>query len=1680
MSDPTDFETAVDLSHLTPDDDEAPQLRLRRSAGESELTEDDFNNLPDHDDGPEVLAELIAADRGTRRSTLPPVKWAKDSDHPDYAHLIGAEDDGVGPGKSFKVTAEVFELLIEANYFRPDGPGGKIVFGLRGGLLANGKRQVADVKSIEILDTRPNHKQFRCTIGYYDRTTKRITAYLASTVPNVKFMENYYRIVNKKNPRSKTRSNLLPTGCYAFHIGTHGGGRVSPALRMIDPDMTVLRTSNDLTYKMDDYWHRCQPYDNIHCAYTMTSFSSAGCQTICGGKFSGPWGEFRKELKKRKFGTPYSYLLLTGREAGIAAKILETSPPNKDELIDKYLRCLRLGSYGPAVRDMQIGLGFTGKTQFFGPGTRVKLVEFQRNKGLNSDAIYTTADDAAFGWKAFKATAEGTGQPTGPAEPSGPAEPTGPAEPSGPTEPTDQTGGGQKPVPRGLLPETLVLFSGPQDSMVLEGGKKLEVPGEGTWSVGPQPGKITFAPVDGFHGAASPVSYQISNAAGATATAQVSVTVLKVNKAPVVEDDAVRIVEGEPVSITVLANDVDADGTLDPTSVKLVSAPTGSQITSDGKLLTVPNCGTWTVDAKTGVIGFAPIAGFTGLTRTTYEVSDDGGATARGHVSVTVEAKPEPLTAAPDVATTDAGQSVVIDVLSNDAAGTIQMPGGVVVPGPLEPSGPQEPGPPVTTPTSPTTPTTKPATRPAGGDEVVMSGGIPITEEQLRRFVPKAKEKYVRAIIDHGPQELAKHGINVNPMRLCHFMAQISHESGGFTIDTESLYYTSGARIRQVWPSRFSSVSYASQYTRNEKKLATKVYDGRVKNLGNTEPGDGYRYRGRGLIQTTGRGGYRTLGRKIGVDLEGNPELATDGHVALKVAAQTWTDRTRSGSTMNQLADANKIKTITLRINGGYTNLAHRRQEFERAWAIWGTGSPPRAITNSDLIERGDKGEQVKVVQRLLVAKGYFPQNEKIDGKFGGKTMQAVARFQYTHNKTASGPQTLNVNGIVDKKTLQAMKDAPDAVRRSRKKIPRNARDPRQLESPHGRRAPGRHHDVGRSPDRWPGIFQLAGLLLLLAAIALPIIGTVEKVDIEGSDRNLFKYVPWTNLFVASGILALLSALCLGYGFMRGRDIRRAGGRPLAVDETPAFNPLAVERGVDVDSGSDMDVETEPATPHPLAEDEPPVLGADAPLHEFGFSPSDFDDPEPIRSAVGLAADVDADLEGLDEEPSFPELAPEDDLEEPGAPDKRNDFRPQVTGTAARFNVSSPEAQLVLIKMFGGDNNLSHQVANDLDEIAAGIRNGPGNTAVIALADLENAPASIVEITTSGKRNIISNLGEIDTGDPDTLATFVSRALATYPHARKAVGFWDHGTGVFDELDEDEKLLTRNFKPRESRRARPARKLLIPASQREELNANPTTRGMLHDSTGGILTNVEAGRMLRAAFSRSGQVEPLDMIYSDTCLNGMIEVLEELGDYAHCVVASSDTEPGAGWDYEDWIGATGREFPATPVDWGKSAVRAFSERYRNDVEQHPCTLAAFHSDNQISEAFAVMIDAAQNTTPSLTGWFMLTHARSYTQSYDRRDAFDLIDFAQRLHLIAKDPAPNLAAAAADLDRACREARVDYAAHGSMVRSSKGLAFWFPSSRRNMEKDMPTYRKLRFAQETGWADYLEDQFTGATS
>jgi putative chitinase len=168
--------------------------------------------------------------------------------------------------------------------------------------------------------------------------------------------------------------------------------------------------------------------------------------------------------------------------------------------------------------------------------------------------------------------------------------------------------------------------------------------------------------------------------------------------------------------------------------------------------------------------------------------------------------------------------------------------------------------------------------------------------------------------------------ISSSPVRLAHWLGQMAHESGGFRVLVENLNYTSAASLSRVWPSRFRTPSAATPFVRNPQALANKVYGGR---MGNTQPGDGWRFRGRGLVHLTGRSNYETAERATGLPLVSKPDLAADPENAVRLAVWYWNSKN-----LNILADADDVRRLTRRINGGTIGLADRITRTNRAKAL--------------------------------------------------------------------------------------------------------------------------------------------------------------------------------------------------------------------------------------------------------------------------------------------------------------------------------------------------------------------------------------------------------------------------------------------------------------------------------------------------------------------------------------------------------------------------------------------------------------------------------------------------------------------------------------------------------------------------------------------------------------------------
>ncbi len=166
-------------------------------------------------------------------------------------------------------------------------------------------------------------------------------------------------------------------------------------------------------------------------------------------------------------------------------------------------------------------------------------------------------------------------------------------------------------------------------------------------------------------------------------------------------------------------------------------------------------------------------------------------------------------------------------------------------------------------------------------------------------------------------------GINTKE-RVCMFLAQCGHESGGFTLTVENLNY--GAKgLLGTFPKYFKTLSEATSYERKPEKIANKVYANRMGN-GPESSGDGWKYRGRGIIMTTGKANYAEFSKYSGIDAVNNPDLlSTDISVAIKSAIWFW-----NKNKLNSYCDNNDFIGLTKRINGGLNGLKDRQDKLQK------------------------------------------------------------------------------------------------------------------------------------------------------------------------------------------------------------------------------------------------------------------------------------------------------------------------------------------------------------------------------------------------------------------------------------------------------------------------------------------------------------------------------------------------------------------------------------------------------------------------------------------------------------------------------------------------------------------------------------------------------------------------------
>jgi putative chitinase len=272
-----------------------------------------------------------------------------------------------------------------------------------------------------------------------------------------------------------------------------------------------------------------------------------------------------------------------------------------------------------------------------------------------------------------------------------------------------------------------------------------------------------------------------------------------------------------------------------------------------------------------------------------------------------------------------------------------------------------------------------------------------ITVDQLRAMIPSNKE--VEAWCEELNKALPKYDITTD-QRIAGFISQCAHESMDFNAMSENLNYREET-LNKVFPRYFGpGKRNAAEYARNPEKIANYVYmdEFRTSKLGNTQPGDGWRFRGRGLKQLTGRDNYTRFAKDYDMTAEQAAAWVETKEGALASALWFW-----NTNKLNPVADTGNVAALTKKINGGDIGLADRQARYAKAMAALGgqiTASAP--APSGGTLRRGSKGDDVKKMQAKL--------GLSADGDFGPGTEAALKKWQAANGLTAdgvAGPKTL-------------------------------------------------------------------------------------------------------------------------------------------------------------------------------------------------------------------------------------------------------------------------------------------------------------------------------------------------------------------------------------------------------------------------------------------------------------------------------------------------------------------------------------------------------------------------------------------------------------------------------------------------------------------------------------------------
>jgi putative chitinase len=214
------------------------------------------------------------------------------------------------------------------------------------------------------------------------------------------------------------------------------------------------------------------------------------------------------------------------------------------------------------------------------------------------------------------------------------------------------------------------------------------------------------------------------------------------------------------------------------------------------------------------------------------------------------------------------------------------------------------------------------------GTQTVAPAAVPVVIPPSSFKLDALKGHIPDSVIAQIPDTAAKFNIT-NPLRLAHFLAQCGHESGGFKSVSENLNYSVSGLMR-VFPKYFPG-NLAESYAKQPEKIASRVYGLRMGN-GDESTGEGYKFRGRGYIQLTGKSNYTNFAKFIGEDTVANPDLVATKYPL--ASAAFFFDSNKLWSICDKGADEATVTAVTKRVNGGTIGLADRIKHFNEYYNL--------------------------------------------------------------------------------------------------------------------------------------------------------------------------------------------------------------------------------------------------------------------------------------------------------------------------------------------------------------------------------------------------------------------------------------------------------------------------------------------------------------------------------------------------------------------------------------------------------------------------------------------------------------------------------------------------------------------------------------------------------------------------